>query len=113
MLNPNRYYDLKHRSLVAGCPTKKTLEELQLDNEVAFRYHDYVITGWYRFNHEDNDRSYSSAIYQYDGSERNPDTQLTLVYLYDREFEDMGDAIRTAIERAVCIHAERMMKKEV
>ena len=105
-------YSLSAKASAAHVPMRSVLLELDFLCGVAFRYHDYIITSW-RFPHEEK---YSSAIYQYDDT--NPDDHsdgrdATLVYIYDDEFDDQGDAVKTALERAICIHSERLMKREV
>lgn len=113
MLNPNRPFSLEGRAMTVCLPMRSTLLELQFRHGVAFRYHDYIITSW---NFHPMKDLYSSAIYRYDQSNPDDDSDgrdADLVYFYDREFEDQGDAIRNAIERAVCIHAEWLMKRKV
>lgn len=117
MLNPNRYYDLNHRAMATRCPMNSTVAELQFRNGTAFRYHDYIITVW-NFYRSDPSRKFSAAIYQFDDEtaptyERDDNTPASLVYLMEEEFDDEGDAVRFALERSVCIHAERLMKRKV
>lgn len=112
MLNPNRSFSLEGRAKAISCQLSSTLMDLEFRNGVAFRYHEYIITSW-NFHH---DGKYSSAVYQYDDS--NPDDKTAgrdarLVYLYDDDFDDQGEAVKTAILRAELIHSERLMKKEV
>ena len=112
-MNPNRYYDLEHRAMAVMLPINSTLLELQHRHGTAFRYHDYIVTAW---NFHPMTDKYSSAVYQYDDSNPDDDTagrDARLVYFYDREFDDEGDAVLTAIERARCIHSERLMKRKV
>ena len=120
MLNPNRFYDLEHRSMVARVPMHSTQEELQTmlsAPSVVIPYHSFVLAVWYSFNNK-SDNHYSAAVYAVDGSSATTfhdngkyacDAPVTLVYLYDREFSDMGDAMHDAIERAILIHADRLM----
>jgi len=106
-------YSLSAKAAVSCSPTKSTLLELQFRNGTAFRYHDYIITSW---NFHPKEDQYSSAIYQYDDSNPDDDSDgrdATLIYIYDREFDDQGDAVLTAIERSRCIHSERLMKRKV
>ena len=115
-MNPNRYYDLKHRAMAICCPITSTLLELEFRNTVAFRYHEYIITAW-RFDSRKNpDHKCSSAIYRY--STENPDDNTdgrdaNLVYLYDDDFDDMGEAVKTAILRAEVLYSEELMKRKV
>ena len=111
-MNPNRYFDIKHRAMAIRCPLSSSVIELQHRNGTAFRYHDYIITTW-NFYRSDPTRAFSFAIYQYDGDDRSETDPASLVYLMEDEYEDEGDAVRSAIERAVCIHAERLMKRTV
>ena len=117
MLNPNRYYDLKHRAMAICCPVESTLIELAHRNGTAFRYHDYIITTW-NFYRSDPSRRFSVAIYRFnDGTEptyaHNDITPASLVHLIEEEFDDEGDAVRYGLERSVCLQAERIMKRKV
>lgn len=108
-----RYYDLEHRAMAVMLPIKSTLLELEHRHGVAFRFHDYIITSW---NFHPTKDPYSSAVYQYEDSNPDDDSDgrsAKLVYFYDRDFDDQGDAVLTAIERARCIHSERLMKRKV
>lgn len=108
-----RYYSLEHRAMAVCLPMTSTLVELQFRHGTAFQYHDYIITAWC-FDTE-NGKS-SSAVYLLDESDTDThvdNRDATLVYFYDREFDDIGDAVLAAIERARCIHSERLMKRKV
>ena len=115
-MNPNRYYDLKHRAMAICCPVRSTILELEFRNGPTFRYHDYIITAW-RFNTSKNhEGKISSAVYKYDTS--NPDNNTDgrdadLMYLYENHFDDMGEAVKTAILRSELLHSEELMRRKV
>ena len=112
-MNPNRYYDLEHRAMAVMLPIDSTLLELQHRHGTAFQYHDYIVTAW-NF-HPATDKC-SSAVYLLDESDADSNVNnrdCKLIYFYDREFDDIGDAVLTALERARCIHSERLMKRKV
>ena len=116
MLNPARPYSLQGRARAIACPMRSTLLELELRNGVAFRYHDFIITAWRFVSPKNPDYKCSSAVYRYDMTNPDDDTDgrdADLVYLYDDDFDDMGEAVKTAILRAELLHSELLMKRKV
>lgn len=116
-MNPRRYYSLKNRAMEAGIPVNTTNELLQ---EMCYRdyhysavipYHGFLIFSIHHGVYNDSD--YSSAVYRFDTDARDIGAPLTLVYLYYREFDDLGDATKTAIARAELIRSDDLMKGEV
>ena len=116
MLNPNRPFSLEGRAMAISCPMTSTLLELQFRNGTAFRYHEYIITAWCFHTSKNPNNEYSSAVYRYDTStpeDTSSGRDANLVYLYDNQFEDEGEAVKTAILRSELLYSEELMKRKV
>ena len=83
-----------------GIKTTTSIEFLQMDpcfyHTAIIPYHNFVIVGIW---HGDRD-VFSSALYSLNGKPLAIDTEITLTVLDYRSFDDMGEAIKSAISKA-------------
>lgn len=83
-----------------GIKTTTSIEFLQMDpcfyHTAIIPYHNFVIVGiWH------GDRNvFSSALYSLNGEPLAIDTEITLTALDYRSYDDMGEAIKTAMSKA-------------
>ena len=105
-------YSLESRSAAAGIPLRTSIEQLQMERwymTAVIPYHDYVVLSWKIGMYTEGDCS--AAVYHFDSDDHTIEGPLTLVYLYYREFDDLGDATKTALSRAECLKADELMKE--
>ena len=106
------YYSLEHCAMRAGIPLHTDIETLSGElgvHDVVFPYHGYTIAAW----HPSKSEKYSSAVYAFDGPERSNNDSISLVYLMEEEFSDIGEAVKYALTRAELIQADKLMHREV
>lgn len=106
------YYSLEHCAMRAGIPLHTNIETLSGElgvHDVVFPYHGYTVAAW----HPSKSEKCSSAVYAFDGSDHSNHGSISLVYLMEEEFSDMGEAVKYALTRAELIQADKLMQKEV
>ena len=106
------YYSLEHCAMIAGIPLHTDIETLSGElgvHDVVFPYHGYTVAAW----HPSKSEKCSSAVYAFDGSDRSNHGSISLVYLMEEEFSDIGEAVKYALTRAELIQADKLMHMEV
>lgn len=108
-------YNLSARADVNGIKEHTTMEMLQIDptfyHTAVIPYHDYLVLGIWHGIRESGD--FSSAVYRFDTNDRTIEGSLSLIMLREKNFDDMGDAVRYGLNYAESCQTQEMMRKKV
>ena len=107
-------YNLSARADVNNVPMHTTREKLQMlrcYDRAIIPYHDFMILGIEHGMSVTGSGDYSVAIYRFDSGDRSIEGDATLIQLFDRNYDDMGDAVRDGMRYAEAEQLHELMRR--